>query len=502
MTIAAACLVTAAFTACTQESRQPPQAFFEASACPTPNLPGTPQLDFGPAFSCGYLHVPENRGKQDTPMIRIPVARARAVSGSPKPDPIIYLTGGPGGSGLIAAISAVANGMNADRDVIFVDQRGAYHAQPRLACPEIDAFVVEAMSRRFSDPETAALSNAATTRCRDRLAGQGIDLASYNSVENAADIADLRIVLGIREWNLYGVSYGTNLALRLVRDHPDGIRSVVLDSVAPPNLNLLKEWWPAAASGYRAIFDACAAQPACATAFPELEAEFIATVNRLDTTPMVVPVQDASGQAVNVTIDGFQLANLVVLTSLENSIYEGIPSMIHAIARGNGQEAAKRLLDTPSPAGVTGYGLQFGVFCREWASWTTPGEAKARAKEVLPAFPDTVLALVPVLPRIFQDCGIWNVGPASADDHAPARSALPILIMNGTFDADTPVYYADAVTPYLTNAQLVPIPGIGHHVAAKSDCARALMAAFYDQPNRTVDRTCALQMRPPVFTTP
>jgi hypothetical protein len=79
---------------------------------------------------------------------------------------------------LIAAISAVANGMNADRDVIFVHQRGAYHAEPRLACPEIEAFVVEAMYLHFSDAATAALSNAATKRCRDRLAGEGIDLAS------------------------------------------------------------------------------------------------------------------------------------------------------------------------------------------------------------------------------------------------------------------------------------------------------------------------------------
>ncbi|HEV7421094.1 MAG TPA: hypothetical protein VGO30_14780 [Mycobacterium sp.] len=38
-------------------------------------------------------------------------------------------------------------------------------------------------------------------------------------------------MLGIREWNYYGVSYGSDLALQLLRDHPDGSRSVVADSV-------------------------------------------------------------------------------------------------------------------------------------------------------------------------------------------------------------------------------------------------------------------------------
>ena len=62
----------------------------------------------------------------------------------------------------------------------------------------------------------------------------GVDLAAYNSAENAADLADLRTALGIDGWNLYGVSYGSNLAMSELRDHPEGIRSVVLDSCRSP----------------------------------------------------------------------------------------------------------------------------------------------------------------------------------------------------------------------------------------------------------------------------
>ncbi|MDT2003786.1 alpha/beta hydrolase [Rhodococcus opacus] len=83
-------------------------------------------------------------------------------------------------------------------------------------------------------------------------------------------MADLRVALGLDEWNVYGVSYGSDLALTVLRDHPDGVRSVVLDSVVPTQSNIIGEFWPNAAEGYRALFDACAAQPACAGRLPRL----------------------------------------------------------------------------------------------------------------------------------------------------------------------------------------------------------------------------------------
>ena len=100
------------------------------------------------------------------------------------------------------------------------------------------------------------------------------------------------MALGIDSWNVYGVSYGSKLALTVLRDHPQGIRSVVLDSVSPPNDNIVEKWWSAPASSFKAIFAACAAQPACAAAYPNLEADFTATVNRLDQTPVVVEAKD------------------------------------------------------------------------------------------------------------------------------------------------------------------------------------------------------------------
>jgi pimeloyl-ACP methyl ester carboxylesterase len=95
---------------------------------------------------------------------------------------------------------------------------------------------------------------AATKACHDRLVGQGIDLSAYNTGENSADFADLRKVMGIAEWNVYGLSYGTDLALSLMRDHPEGIRSVIIDSVQPPSAASLAWAWTNASEAINTYF--------------------------------------------------------------------------------------------------------------------------------------------------------------------------------------------------------------------------------------------------------
>ena len=142
----------------------------------------------------------ENRAKPDGRRIRIFVMRAPAVSATPKRDPIVYLSGGPGGAGSFEVAFMVKHGLNADREVIFVDQRGTHRADPRLGCPGWEQFVlrlgqpslrggIDRCRRRRGDQGSAATSWLAT----------GVDLAAYNSTENAADIADAQGGTGHRQ---------------------------------------------------------------------------------------------------------------------------------------------------------------------------------------------------------------------------------------------------------------------------------------------------------------
>ncbi|EID73327.1 hypothetical protein W59_34548 [Rhodococcus opacus RKJ300 = JCM 13270] len=115
-------------------------ATYTAAACPSPNVAGVPQLDLGPGFSCGTLTVPEDRSRPDGRRIDLAVTRLVATSPTPRPDPLVYLTGGPGGPALAGAAQIATLGLNRDRDVLFLAQRGTMHSDPFLPCLEIDEF--------------------------------------------------------------------------------------------------------------------------------------------------------------------------------------------------------------------------------------------------------------------------------------------------------------------------------------------------------------------------
>jgi pimeloyl-ACP methyl ester carboxylesterase len=502
-------LVVSATGGCTregQESTPVSAASYASAACPTPNVPGEAEGDLGPEFSCGYLTVPENRAKPNGRTIKIAVARLRARAANPKPDPVVWLSGGPGVSGLIDAVgfSTLRPAINADRDVIFVAQRGTLHADPVLSCPEVDTFIVEALGLVLTDESTARRRTEAVRACHSRLAGLDYDLSAYNTTENAADIADLRVALGINEWNVYAWSYGTDLALQLIREHPQGIRSLMLDGVVPPHLNLPEGFWPNAAAGYKALFEACAAQPACNAANPNLSAGFTATVQRLDRAPLTVSVPGQAGApATTVVLDGYQVASLPVTLASVPGALTGAPAVLHALAAGDGLPAATALLAASQGLpGLTGWGLFWGVFCREQVASTERQTVQAMAKAALPDFPDRVLGLLPqqgFLSRLFDDCAVWDVGRADTRVSAQARSDVPTLLLSGTLDGITPPGWAAAAATGLPNSRSLLFPGLGHYVFPSSECARTAVTGFLDQPSGGHAATCVSELTVPPF---
>jgi pimeloyl-ACP methyl ester carboxylesterase len=461
---------------------------FAVAPCPNPIVPGLPQFDLGPEFECGYLTVPENRAKHAGPSIRIPIARLKAAAPNPKPDPIVFLAGGPGGSALLE--QSGVKGWNADRDVIFVGQRGTIKAEPFLSCPEVDDFRQRAAQLESTDSATVALADAAVRACHDRLISAGWDLSSYNTTENAADIADLRTALGITQWNVYAVSYGTDLAMQLLRDHPDGIRAVVLDGVVPPQLRSIEKDWSAAAEGYHALFGACAADAWCNSFFPNGFARFTKLVDDLTVAPRKVTVDgDSRGHEGEVVIDGFKLADLVVRGSNDSDLQARIPSLLHDLAEDAGTRAAAALLPGNLPIGLFGYGLQWGVQCSEYVPFTSQKKMLADAKHALPDFPDAVLSLLPQAPYVFADCKTWDVKPAPKRITQPARSGIPILLVSGALDSLTPPSWAEVARTTLTNAHYIVFPAAGHGVFHWAPgCLTAVMLDFLDRPNGFDDR--------------
>ncbi|HEY7302358.1 MAG TPA: alpha/beta hydrolase [Xanthobacteraceae bacterium] len=243
---------------------------FEPTPCP--KLQGAEALADA---SCGYLIVPEDRSRASGRTIRLMVAKYPARSPEKRADPVVYLAGGPGDIAPLDVNGLVSANFIRDRDILVVSQRGTMFSEPALTCAAADNFARELLGLRFYSVVTKRAHLAATEACRRELAATGADLSAYNSTENAADFADLRKVLGLTTWNVYGTSYGSYLAQTLMRDHPEGIRSVILDSVLPTTYTIPGNWWITRA-GFDNLFQACAAETACnmrqpvATSIPTL----------------------------------------------------------------------------------------------------------------------------------------------------------------------------------------------------------------------------------------
>ena len=143
-------LTLAIATLVTRVAAAEPAFRFEKAACPEMPTP-IPELK---TARCGQLTVPENRRQPNGRTITLSVAIIPAASANPKPDPIVWLAGGPGDDAITEIPMALAGDLNRDRDVIFMSQRGTYSAQPSLTCNEVDRFPAETLNMPFDAPET------------------------------------------------------------------------------------------------------------------------------------------------------------------------------------------------------------------------------------------------------------------------------------------------------------------------------------------------------------
>ncbi|RYU94616.1 alpha/beta fold hydrolase [Emticicia agri] len=188
--------------------------------------------------TCAYLIVPENRNKPNGKTIKLPFIIAESNNPNKKKDPVLFTGGGPGASSLGFIGSVHNRSLIKDRDFITFEQRGTHFAVPNLDCNDIG----EALKKAFmyNLPKDSMLL-VGVKQCRNKLLAQGIDLSAYNTVESAADIEDLRKALKIDSLNLFGASYSGGLMPTVLKNYPDGIRSLILDSPLPLFVNIDEE---------------------------------------------------------------------------------------------------------------------------------------------------------------------------------------------------------------------------------------------------------------------
>ncbi|WP_405791355.1 alpha/beta hydrolase [Streptomyces sp. NBC_00029] len=471
-------------------------ARYEPGACPNTPEP-IPELE---GARCGTLTVPENRTEPGGRTIKLGVAIVPAAAADPKPDPIVWLAGGPGDNAVWAAKRAVDGGLNRDRDVILMSQRGTYSADPALTCRNIDEFDARAVGLVWDAPSTGREHVDATKACREKLAGSGADLTAYNGIQSSADLADLRTTLGLEEWNVFGLSYGTDLALTYMRLHPEGIRSVGIDGILPPSKAGPAATWRSARQGFDGVFKACAEQPACNKRYPNLSATFDRLVRELEADPVTTTVTlPDSRTPVKVVLDGGALVNWMASAT---HVAPGIPRSLDELAHGNPQRVAEHWVGAktdPHNFGHISHGLAYGVFCSEWMPYETDAQVLRAGREAFPAFPSSVLAQAPQLPFLREDCDeAWNIPAAPRSVRDVTRSDIPTLVVSGGFDAQTGADNGPYVARTLSRATVVTIPYVPHGAIAYSKCAQAITVSFFDTATAP-DTACVKDLKPPQF---
>jgi pimeloyl-ACP methyl ester carboxylesterase len=474
---------------------------FTTGPCPEPPAP-IPELA---TARCGTLTVPEHRGKVDGKTVELSVAIIPAATAQPKPDPILWLAGGPGDDAITEIPMALAGDLNRDRDVIFMSQRGTYTAKPSLTCPVVDRFGGETLDQPYDAAATGRAFAKASATCRRQLEKQGVDLGAYNTLESADDLEDLRTALGIDKWNVYGISYGTDYALNYLRTHPQGIRSVGIDGVFPPPLAGGVAAWTSAGEGINAVFDACAAQPACHDRYGDIGATFGKLVRQYEAHPKTfrVDVPDVD-EPVKVMISGGMLVQWAV--SPGTHLAAQVPAAIDALAHGDAQPiaagwAAPRL--NPAGVGVLGNGLFYGVSCGEWVPYETEAKVISAGRKAFPEFPVSVLRNAPNLQFMRSNCKTWGVPTVDRAVRDVTTSSIPTLVISAQYDGQTASSFGPLVAKSLANSTVVEIPNVAHVAFASPSpaanaCTQSIARDFFDVLD-AVDTSCTTTVPPTDF---
>ena len=348
-------------------------------------------------------------------------------------------------------------------------------------------------------------------RCAERLRNDGVDLTAYNSRESAADIADLRTALGIENWTLFGRSYGTRLALSTLRYRPEGIRAVVLDSVVPPQADLLTQFPANFQNALEKVFADCAADEGCIQQNGDLAAAYDKAIARLSASPTTTfsitellgprkrtygiggrwlrysPASYSQEGNLNIPFDAFTLRDMLYAALSDSEARNLIPVLLREIAayRFTVMKAQFRdyLLRQAAESDIVAP-VYLSHICRDEIPFISTAQLDAAAEAAGPL----AYMITDAWPSYV--CSAWPAGESKPIENTPVESAVPALLLVGRYDPISPFALAREAARHLPNGHAYELADAGHGVLAVSGCAERLTAVFLATLERPPVNTC------------
>jgi pimeloyl-ACP methyl ester carboxylesterase len=445
----------------------------------------TPELPIRLPAKCGSLTVLENPNDDQGRTIQLHLAVIPAVSRKPVSDPLFFITGGPGQAATqsFVTLSAAFEKIQQNRDIVLVDQRGTGGSHP-LNCP------LPISGKTFDELSDVEVQDF----IQNCLANLNADPRYFTTPFAVDDLDTVREALGYDQINLYGISYGTRVALTYLRQHAEHVRTVILDGVVPNQSFIGLDAARDAQDALDSIFARCAAEVNCHEAFPYINDEFKSLLAELDRQPIHVNLSEPStGEPIDLSFSREMLGTAIRLLSYTPETAALLPLLIHkAEAEGDYTLlAADYLLVTEQVSDTVSNGLNYAVLCSEDAPFISPNQAgQANAGTYLGNLQTDELLKI---------CASWPKGELPGDYKTPVNSDVPVLLLSGEDDPVTPPENAELASQTLNDSLHIIAPGQGHGVINRG-CISQIATKFVDTGTNTYLNTgCVQEIKPLPF---
>jgi pimeloyl-ACP methyl ester carboxylesterase len=431
----------------------------------------------------GHFWVPESRQKNSSRPIRIAFVRLKSTAAHPG-SPIVYLAGGPGvpasGMARVPVYYELFEKLRQVADIVLLDQRGSGMSSPNLSdCPTDGRFPADAFASR--ETFVHALAHA-TGNCSWYWRSKGVDVTGYNTEESADDVEDLRKALGAARISLLGHSYGTELALCVIRRHGDSVERAVLASVEGPGDH---GTLPAVVDlQLRKIARLAAADAKVGSEYPDLAGLLQADMERLKTHPATLTVtKQVTKKPVDLTVGAVALQFVVEQMLHNGRAVTSLPALLQSLSAGDDGLFRRKVEDLYNDldSGITLMGRTM-----DCAAATPPERlAQAQVEARTSLFAD--VSRIDMQPEVCKEAlGRFSVGQ---EYFAPLYSTVSTLFLSGTLDADTPPMKAERMRWGFPRSTHIVVEN-GFHETLPADEVQALVVDFL-QGKEVADRHVA-----------
>jgi pimeloyl-ACP methyl ester carboxylesterase len=329
--------------------------------------------------------------------------------------------------------------------------------------------------------------------CRAQLE-KTANLTLYTSAIAMDDLDEVREALGYEKINLLGGSYGTYAGLVFMRQHPERVRTAILEGVTTPDAKILLPLAKGVEHSLERMFSDCAADKECNGAFPNLRAEFKELTAKIEKQPAVFESTNLlNGKRERVTLSR-NVFGEQIRTMLYIPIYwRWLPLLIHeANANNFGPLASIAHANMAGLVGQLASGMSLSVTCAEDVEFITEDEIKSHTAGTF--YGDYRLRTG------IKSCEQWPKAKVAASFTEPVKSNAPVLMITGDLDPVAPPWLAAAASRFLPNSRHITIHNTGHYF--RFDCVDKLFGEFLAKGSaKGLDDSCVKAIERPPFMT-